>query len=433
MQTRPLALPRRPNSLDLSWQAAALRRLGLSAILLILYGINLGSPSAHPIDEVQSQALIHLDSQDGARFDATVFLAKAHIQEYQHLLAQLGLPPEQDRDALALTISHAFGFGDCATTLGAPGQRHLERGGGAWVGMRYVVQCAGPQAEMTLERKQYQRDRTRTTLLWTVAVQGKEEVQALVPPHMESVTLNLADGEVVRANRGVKKRTYRDDVAGASPADAAQLSDFPDHSSQKATTPPWPVLFAWCQEGALHLLGGPDHLLFLLTLVLAGRGVRGLTLGVTGFSVGHMTAMGVALAARWSAPLWLDVLIGLTIATSAWQGRAVAGLPHRRILATSVVFGLIHGMGFGAGLQALVGGVDQVWWPLLAFGLGLDTVQMAWVLLAAFGWAVLLRAIDRRGIERQGPQRVVSGLLVAAGLATSVTAAVQFLSGNSPY
>ena len=196
---------------------------------------------------------------------------------------------------------------------------------------------------------------------------------------------------------------------------------------------PWSVLLAWFEEGARHLLGGPDHLLFLLTLVLAGRGVRGLTLGVTGFSLGHMTAMGAALWAGYGAPLWLDVLIGLTIAASAWQGRAADGLPHRRLVATSLVFGLIHGMGFGAGLQALVGGVDQVWWPLLAFGLGLDAVQMGWVLLTGAGWALVLRGLDQRGIDRQGPQRIVSGLLVAAGLVTAVVAAAQFLSGDSPY
>lgn len=414
-------------------QSTAVVRLALGAILLAISALLAGPAAAHPIDEIRSQALIHLDSTDGIRFDATVFLARAHIQEYTQLLSQLGLPPEQDRDALALTVSHAFGFGVCTATLGAPGQRHLERGDGAWVGMRYTVQCPGPQTEMTLERKQYRRDRTRTTLLWTIAIQGKEELQALVPPHMQSVTLNLTDGELLRASRGLKQRIFRDDVTGASPADAAQPADFPEQGAMRTATPPGPVLLAWFQEGALHLLGGPDHLLFLLTLVLAGRRLHGLTLGVTGFSLGHMTAMGAALAARWSAPLWLDVLIGLTIAVSAWQGRSTAGLPHRRVVATSIVFGLIHGMGFGAGLQALVGGVDQVWWPLLAFGLGLDTVQMAWVLLAAGLWTLVVSWLERQGRDRQLAQRLASTLLVAAGLATAIAAAVQFVSGESPY
>ena len=410
---------------------------GLSAAIFLIFIVLLAAGtqpvSAHPIDEIRSQALIHLESTDGARFDATVFLAQAHIQDYKKLLDQLGLPPEQDRDALALTVSHAFGFGACTATLGAPGQRHLERGGGAWVGMRYVVQCPGPQTEMTLERKQYRRDRTRTTLLWTIAVRGREEVQALVPPHMQSVTLQLSDGELLRANRGSKQQIFRDDVSGASPADPARLSDFPDQGASRSATPPWSVLLAWFEEGALHLLGGPDHLLFLLTLLLAGRSVRSLLLGVTGFSLGHMAAMAAALLAQWSAPSWLDVLIGLTIAASAWQGRSPEGLLPLRIVATSVAFGLIHGMGFGAGLQALVGGVDQIWWPLLAFGLGLDTVQVIWVLLSMALWSLALTWLQRRGRDRPQVQRLASNVLVTAGLGTALAAAVQVLSGDSPY
>ena len=402
-------------------------------ILLALSAVLARSPGAHPIDEVQSQALIHLDSADAATFEATVFLAKGHVQKYQELLSQLGLPPEQDRDALAMSVVHAFGFGDCTTRLGAPGQRHLEKAGGEWIGLRYVVQCPGPQSNLTFQRLQYRRERTRTTLLWTIAIAGREEIQALVPPHIESMTLSLSDGNVVRADRGIKQRPARDSVAGSSPTDRSPLADFPSAGAEYRSMPPGPVLSAWFQEGALHLIGGPDHLLFLLTLVIAGRGLRGLTIGVSSFSLGHMAAMGTALAMHWNAPEWLDILIGLTIAASAWQGRHREGLPHLRVAGTSAIFGLIHGLGFGAGLQALVGGVDQVWWPLLAFGLGLDVVQMVWVVLAALIWAFLLGRSERRGIDRQGPHSLAAHLLVAAGLATAIYATVGWLSGNSPY
>jgi hypothetical protein len=77
--------------------------------------------------------------------------------------------------------------------------------------------------------------------------------------------------------------------------------------------------------------------------------------------------------------------------------------------------------------------VEQVWWPLLAFGLGLDVVQMVWVVLAALIWAFLLGRSERRGIDRQGPHSLAAHLLVAAGLATAIYASVGWLSGNSPY
>jgi hypothetical protein len=136
---------------------------------------------------------------------------------------------------------------------------------------------------------------------------------------------------------------------------------------------------------------------------------------------------------HWNAPEWLDILIGLTIAASAWQGRHREGLPHLRVAGTSAVFGLIHGLGFGAGLQALVGGVDQVWWPLLAFGLGLDAVQMAWVGLAALIWAFLLVRSERSRIGSAKLQALAAHALMAAGLATAIYATVGWLSGNSPY
>ncbi|MBI5608568.1 MAG: HupE/UreJ family protein [Deltaproteobacteria bacterium] len=346
---------------------------------------------AHPIDEVVSQALIDLQSRDAATFQATVFLDRRHIEGYAQVLERMGLPAEDNLDTLTMTISHAFRFGDCAVQQRPPGQRSTQKVGGGWVGFHFTLKCPGPQGELTLHREQYSRDKTRTTLLWTVNVAGREPVEALVQPHLQSMTLALDGSGLVRGERGKRLSPYKDSGSGVSPADPTTGAQMLAERGSARQLPPVDILTLWAEEGAVHLATGVDHLLFLLTLVIGARGWSGLLAGVTAFSLGHMTSMAVSLWFDWPPVPLLDLAIGGTIALSAWQGRRVRGLPAARMALTSVAFGLIHGLGFGTGLKHLTVGVSNLWWPLLSFGLGLDLAQTLWVALGALLWKVAPR------------------------------------------
>lgn len=391
--------------------------LPLSCLAVLVLALAPGRAAAHPIDEVVSQSLIDMQGEDPGHLEVTVFLDRKHLQSYAQVLERMGLPPENSLDDLALTVSHAFSFGPCAVRQNPPGSRYLEKAGGAWVGFRFVIACSGPQSTLTLAREQYSRDKTRTTLLWTVELKGREPIETLVPPHLQTVTVALDGSGVVSSQRGNRALPWKDQVQGASPADPVTGAQMVDELRGASTAPPLDILWAWATEGAIHLAAGLDHLLFLLTLVLCASGLRGLLAGVSGFSLGHMSSMAVSLSLGWPALPWLDVVIGATIALSAWQGRGPQVISGRRLMATSVLFGLIHGLGFGTGLQHLTVGVQQLWWPLLSFGLGLDVAQTLWVGLAAALWAAVVR-----GRDRMWWQAKVARALMVAGVATGVVA-----------
>jgi hypothetical protein len=370
---------------------------------------------AHPIDEIRSQALVDLRSADGRHFEATVFLERAHLEKYREVLQRANLPHERDDDELAETVRLALEFGDCRTAPRPRGERALHKAGGAWTGLRFALDCPPSLPTLTLTRRDYSHERTRTTLLWTVQIDGREPLEALLPPHLASLTVALDGSGVVRSERGLRDPPVKDSVQGASPADSVRGRDYVAVAG--TARPPDSVLWAWLQEGALHLAVGIDHLLFLLTLVLAGRTLRGLLAGVTAFSVGHVGAMAAALWQGWSPLSWLDVVIGGTIAVSAWQARRRDGVPAWRLALTSLGFGLIHGLGFGSGLQQLAVGVDNLWWPLLSFGLGLDLAQLLWVAVTALLWRL---ALAGRDVARW--TATVAWLLMAAGVLAGVWA-----------
>jgi hypothetical protein len=383
---------------------------------------------AHPIDEVQSEAMVQLETADQQHFATRLVFASSHLEEYQRMLADMGLPPERDREEMARSVARAFAFGPCTLQPAKADKRFTDLGNGAWLGIGFDLTCPQPMRELTLTRNDFSRDKTRTTLLWTVALPGGRKAEALLPPHLETATLSLEHGGLMAAERGNRKGVLQDSAKGGhQPTDEFPAGDFPLPGDQKTwQRPANQLLLAWAQEGALHLAFGPDHLLFLLTLVLAGQRLGRTALAVSGFSLGHVTSMALALVNDWPPVPFLDVVIGGTIAFSAWSARKSEPLPLGRMVGMAVAFGLVHGLGFGSGLQALTGGVDSIVWPLLTFGLGLDAAQLLWVALAWLVW----RQVQRRTAVFAVAQQRASWALVASGVAASVLALVTGLRGE---
>lgn len=402
----------------------------LAAAVTSVAAVVLPNPaSAHPIDEVEAQAILDLRSPDGRRFEAALTLQHVHLEAYLRATGHEGLPQGPALQALARTASQAFGFEPCTSEPLSQGDVATELADGRWVALRFQVVCPQVPKALTLSRRQYRRDRTRTTVLVALRVGDRPPIETWMPPGMAELTLSLTNGAQTGTRLAPKSATPKDTTTGTSPAEPLPIEDFqPLTQGARHHLPPMAVLRAWAEEGALHLLMGPDHLLFLLTLVLAATGLRGLILGVTGFSLGHVTSMALALALRWPPLPAVEVLIGLSIAASAWQARRPGTVGTRRLLWTSLGFGLLHGLGFGWGLQALTVGVDSLWWPLLSFGLGLDVAQLAWVLLMAGLWALVRRR--ESGLARWHG-RAAWGL-VASGVVAGLAAALQMVTEGGP-
>jgi len=141
-------------------------------------------------------------------------------------------------------------------------------------------------------------------------------------------------------------------------------------------------------SGLQHILGGIDHLLFLLCLVIPFRRLRPLVIIVTAFTVAHSISLLAAVLgfvpdALWFPPL-IETLIAVTIVYVALEnivyaaaGGAIAGAVSRRWI-TAFAFGLVHGFGFSFALrQWLQFAGSHLFSSLLAFNIGVEVGQIA--------------------------------------------------------
>jgi hypothetical protein len=154
--------------------------------------------------------------------------------------------------------------------------------------------------------------------------------------------------------------------------------------------------------GFSHILGGIDHLLFVLCLVLPVRRVRPLVAIVTAFTLAHSLTLGAAALGWVPTALWFPPLVELLIAASivwlAVENFVLTPARLERRWAVAFGFGLIHGFGFSFALAAQLqfAGAHLVT-ALLAFNGGVEIGQLL-VLAAALP---VLRALTRKlGDER---------------------------------
>ncbi len=173
----------------------------------------------------------------------------------------------------------------------------------------------------------------------------------------------------------------------------------------------WHAAMRFVGQGALHMFGGIDHVLFVLCLVLPFRRIRPLIGIVTAFTVAHSitlisAALGYAPDAQWFAPL-VEVIIAASIVVLALENIVGAKLERRWMMA--FVFGLVHGFGFSAVLQEelqFAGG--HLLTALAAFNVGVELAQVAVLLVAV---PVLDYVFTRVVPERPGV--IVASALVA--------------------
>ena len=168
-------------------------------------------------------------------------------------------------------------------------------------------------------------------------------------------------------------------------------------------------------EGFRHILGGIDHLLFVLCLVLPVRRWRSLVAIVTAFTVAHSltlgaSALGLAPSAGWFPPL-VEVLIAASI---VWLTIENVVLPAERLerrWAIAFAFGLVHGFGFSFALAdrlQFAGG--HLVMALASFNLGVEAGQLLVLALALPLLGLLHRYV---GAGRERTVTLVGSVLVA--------------------
>jgi hypothetical protein len=135
--------------------------------------------------------------------------------------------------------------------------------------------------------------------------------------------------------------------------------------------------------GFTHIVpGGPDHVLFVLGLVLLTTRVRPLITQITAFTVAHCLTLLLALQGVIALPASIvEPLIALSISSIAIENILVRQMtPWRPLLVFG--FGLMHGLGFAGVLTELGLPAQDRLAAVLAFNLGVEAGQLAVVGLA---------------------------------------------------
>lgn len=164
--------------------------------------------------------------------------------------------------------------------------------------------------------------------------------------------------------------------------------------------------------GFLHILGGLDHLLFLLCLVLPVRRLAPLLVVITAFTVAHSitliaAALGAAPGGLWFPP-FIETLIALSIVYMALENIIGARIERRWLVAFA--FGLVHGFGFSFLLRdSLQFAGSHLLTSLLAFNIGVELGQFVVIAVAVPALVLLFRRVP----ERMG------GILISALIAHS--------------
>jgi hydrogenase/urease accessory protein HupE len=166
--------------------------------------------------------------------------------------------------------------------------------------------------------------------------------------------------------------------------------------------------------GVEHILSGLDHVLFVLALLIGAGNVRTVLKVATAFTVAHSLTL-VAAATEWVVvpPSVVEPAIALSIVAVALQNILQREPKHRLVLVFG--FGLLHGLGFAAGLSF----GEEISWrlitSLLAFNVGIEVGQAAVILIAA----PLLLLLRRRSWSRPA-QWTASGVIALCGVVWSV-------------
>lgn len=153
------------------------------------------------------------------------------------------------------------------------------------------------------------------------------------------------------------------------------------------------IASAYALLGVEHILGGIDHLLFVIGLLFLVGFRRHLVWTITAFTAAHSLTL-ASSALGWltlpSAPVEASIALSIVLV-------AVEALNQRDTLArrwpalVAFLFGLVHGLGFAGALKEIGLPENHLFVALLTFNVGVELGQLMTVALCWGLWRVSAR------------------------------------------
>ncbi len=153
------------------------------------------------------------------------------------------------------------------------------------------------------------------------------------------------------------------------------------------------VLTEYFDLGTSHILGGYDHILFVLCMMLLAARWQRIVLVVTGFTLGHSVTLALSSLGYINVAIEpIEALIALSIvfvaAEVARDNRET--VTWRFPALVSSIFGLLHGLGFASALQEIGVPEQATFSALFAFNLRVVAGQLLVVgVILSLAWIAL--------------------------------------------
>lgn len=292
-----------------------------------------------------------------------------------------------------LDAAHDLGVANADSLLDPPTAARYRDALVALLGPRLSLMLDGTPATITWGALDVVPDRQSLRLAFTVSTTrpGHIGIQAYLFPYdpIHQTFINIYEDSALKLQA----------ILDASHRETSYYSG--------STQGRWAVVKTFVVSGIEHILIGPDHVLFLIGLLLLGGTLSRLALIVTSFTIGHSVTLSLAALDMVSPPArFIEPLIALTIIVvgadnllvlRGTKGGADKASDIRAWLAAA--FGLIHGFGFAYVLKEF--GLPQaaLGWSLFAFNLGVEIGQLLIVSIVA-GALLMARRASKVAAER---------------------------------
>jgi hydrogenase/urease accessory protein HupE len=146
------------------------------------------------------------------------------------------------------------------------------------------------------------------------------------------------------------------------------------------------VAWSYLKMGVEHILGGIDHLLFVLALVIIVPNLWMLFKTITAFTVAHSITLALASLGFVNVPSGpTEAVIALSIVFLAVEivhsRRGKFSLTEQYPWIVAMTFGLFHGLGFAGALSEVGLPQHEIPLALFMFNVGVELGQIAFVLV----------------------------------------------------
>jgi hydrogenase/urease accessory protein HupE len=167
--------------------------------------------------------------------------------------------------------------------------------------------------------------------------------------------------------------------------------------------------------GLEHILGGWDHLLFVLGLVFLVRGCSRLLWTITAFTLGHSVTLALAslgLVHVPQAPVEVAIALSIYVVAVELSWERDHSLTRRAPWLVASGFGLLHGLGFAGALSEVGLPESEIPLSLFAFNLGIEIGQLLFIALLLGLGLVLGRFVTNERWQRLIPAYVIGSFAV---------------------